>query len=277
METAAGECANCGAPLTAKYCAACGERRLERDHLKLSNFAAAAVEEITDLEHSKLLRTLQALFLQPGLLTNEYLRGRRQSFIGPVKVYLTIFALSFLIYSIYQPTAVYDVQTFLNQDSNGNWQTVLSAVEKKVHLPQNAVIAEVNTRWRSYVTLTQGLYPLGLAVLLQIIYLRSRRYFVEHLIFSLHFNSVAFGVFVLLWPVYAIVGLRFTLAYSIVSTVSLLLPLVWLLIAVRRVYGQSWSMTTLKSITVAIGYLIMSALVSVATLGLAFLMLLRSG
>lgn len=41
------------------------------------------------------------------------------SFVGPVKLQLTIFALSFLLDSLYHPTSVYDVRIFLNFDPAG--------------------------------------------------------------------------------------------------------------------------------------------------------------
>jgi hypothetical protein len=78
-------CLNCGAPLTGRFCARCGEEKIDRDHLKLGAFAHRALEEFTDLEHSKFLGTLSSLILRPGFLTQEYLGGRKKAYLGPLK------------------------------------------------------------------------------------------------------------------------------------------------------------------------------------------------
>ena len=49
-----------------------------------------ALEEFTDLEHSKLFRTLFSLIGRPGFLTQEYLRGRKKAYVGPVRGYVKI-------------------------------------------------------------------------------------------------------------------------------------------------------------------------------------------
>ncbi|MEO7724538.1 MAG: DUF3667 domain-containing protein [Chthoniobacterales bacterium] len=159
-------CANCQAQLVDEYCSQCGERRLDRDRLRLGAFLRGSFEEITDFEHSKLLRTLKLLVFQPGVLTNEYLRGWRQSFIGPVKIYLTIFALSFLLYSFYGPTSVYDVRTFVTSDKTGVWQAELQKLVALTHLTEPVLLDEINARWRRYINHTQAIYPLSIALML---------------------------------------------------------------------------------------------------------------
>jgi len=121
-------CLNCGAPLSGPFCAQCGEEKIDRDHLKLGSFAHRALEDFTDLEHSKFFGTLFSLFARPGFLTQEYLRGRKRAYIGPVKLYLTIFAISLFLYSIYRPVAVYDMRAITAADPRGNWQRVLHDV-----------------------------------------------------------------------------------------------------------------------------------------------------
>ncbi|MGI9167763.1 MAG: DUF3667 domain-containing protein [Pyrinomonadaceae bacterium] len=38
------------------------------------------------IEHSKLWKTFSALVFRPGLLTNEYLAGRKSRYLTPLKV-----------------------------------------------------------------------------------------------------------------------------------------------------------------------------------------------
>jgi hypothetical protein len=96
-----------------EYCSRCGQRRLADDHLSLKHFIHEAVVHVGDFEHTKIYRTVVALLIRPGLLTNEYLAGRRADWITPLKLYLTIFTTSFFLYSAFKSVALYDVSTLL--------------------------------------------------------------------------------------------------------------------------------------------------------------------
>src|SRR5262249_14735689 len=89
-------CANCGATLTGEYCQTCGQKRFSRHDLTLRHFAEHAIHEVTHLDSSKILRTLAALVFKPGWLTKEYLAGRRERYVNPIRLYLTISAVFFL-------------------------------------------------------------------------------------------------------------------------------------------------------------------------------------
>ncbi|HEX4584748.1 MAG TPA: DUF3667 domain-containing protein [Burkholderiaceae bacterium] len=92
-----GACRNCGAPANLNFCPQCGQATrlhppsvLEFVHEVVSHYVAA---------EGKLWRTLALLALQPGRLTVEYLSGRRQRYIVPLRLYLTA---SFLFFAVAQ-------------------------------------------------------------------------------------------------------------------------------------------------------------------------------
>jgi hypothetical protein len=91
-------CANCGAPLTGEYCAACGQRHEPHVHT-LTHFAGEAFESITHAD-SRLWRTLGYLLAKPGRLTREFFDGRRARFLPPFRLYLVISLLFFLVTSL---------------------------------------------------------------------------------------------------------------------------------------------------------------------------------
>ncbi len=277
MEQPENICANCDAPLTGEYCSRCGERRPDRARLKLSAFLGTAVQEVTDLEHSKLLRTLKILFFAPGVLTNEYLRGRRTSFLGPLKIYLLMFALSFFLYTVYQPTSVYDVRTFVNADPSGGWKAQLQRLAEITQLSEPVLIQELNGRWRRYLNLTQVIYPLSLGLVLQLLYLGRRRFFAEHLVMALHFSAVVSGLNIVFWPLYMVSGVQLTTVYWIQTNFMLFLIFVWLLVACRRVYGGSWLASGLKALLLELGYYVVGIAITLLALGWAVFSLIRSG
>lgn len=91
-------CANCGAELHGPFCHACGqpEKTPIRDLLSLTSDAAGYVFDLD----SRLLRTLGLLFFRPGRLTEQYLSGKRVSFVKPLRMYLVVSFLMFIAIGI---------------------------------------------------------------------------------------------------------------------------------------------------------------------------------
>jgi len=88
-------CANCGAELHGKYCAACGQRH-DPHIYGVAHFAGEAVESISHAD-SRLWRTLWYLLSRPGFLTREFFAGRRISYLPPFRLYLVISVVFFLV------------------------------------------------------------------------------------------------------------------------------------------------------------------------------------
>lgn len=270
------QCVSCGAPLTGDYCAHCGERRPDRNHFRFARFLHRAFEEITDFEHSKLLKTVRLLLIAPGRLTAEYLRGSLRPYIGPIKLYLTFFALYLFLYSIYQPAAVYDVNFILGQDTTQAWHKEVTTIAQKRHIPEAQVIFEANAHWRNYLYFSEIIYPLVLGIFLSLVYLGQRRYYAEHLIFALAFLSFAYLIQILLWPVYAIVGVKLSVAYFLITIPVLLGSMIYLGLALRRVYQESWMRTVLKTIFLYLFYFFLTGAVAAISLILALKMTLHA-
>jgi Protein of unknown function (DUF3667) len=97
---AAVPCENCGAPLSGRFCAACGQR-VEPAVQSLWHFLRVAAEDLSHAD-SRLWRTLAALLFKPGFLTREFLAGRRARYLPPVRLYLVLSVAFFLVASAVQ-------------------------------------------------------------------------------------------------------------------------------------------------------------------------------
>jgi hypothetical protein len=64
--------------------------------MTLRAFAAYAVEALTNAD-SKLYATLRTLVLRPGVLTREFMAGRRKPYVGPLQIFLVCNVLFFLL------------------------------------------------------------------------------------------------------------------------------------------------------------------------------------
>ncbi|MBW4891936.1 DUF3667 domain-containing protein [Mucilaginibacter sp. HMF5004] len=89
------DCLNCGAELQGHYCHVCGQENLQ---LK-ENFGHLVVHIVGDYFHfdEKFFHTIKPLFFKPGKLTIEYMEGRRTQYLHPIKMYIFISLIFFLL------------------------------------------------------------------------------------------------------------------------------------------------------------------------------------
>lgn len=86
------------------------------------------------------------------------------------------------------------------------------------------------------------------ALFLKILYLRGKRLYIEHLIFSVHFHTFIFVVFILTTLLYSVTnGSEWSLLPCFVIPV-------YSLFALRKVYENTWFKTIVKSILLSIAY-----------------------
>jgi len=138
---------------------------------------------------------------------------------------------------------------------NPDWQHNLNNFIKQ---PDKDKADALNHGFLAYVPyMLIGALPL-FALYLKLIYFRSSFRYGEHLVFALHSNSLAFLIASLMivvpgsvgWAVMAFYlsgkGLPAVTAWDFVQIIPLLYLLVYLPIAMRRVYGGSWLATCVR-------------------------------
>lgn len=94
-ERAEKVCLNCHTELIGRYCHACGQENLEpRENLwhLITHYAY----DITHFD-GKFFSTLKYLLIRPGHLPGEYLKGKRASYLHPIRMYVFTSAIFFLI------------------------------------------------------------------------------------------------------------------------------------------------------------------------------------
>ena len=89
------DCLNCGAILEGKFCHNCGQENLEMKE----SFGHMMNHAVSDYFHFdyQFFHTLKPLFFKPGFLTTEYLAGRRARYLHPVKMYIFISLVYFIV------------------------------------------------------------------------------------------------------------------------------------------------------------------------------------
>jgi len=238
VETAAGieadACASCGAPLAGEWCHACGERRRTPEQLSLRHSLRELGDEF-DVD-SRAVRSLRLLLLHPGALTLEFIRGRRRPYLGPLRMYLTVFAVALF------------VTMLVPQTSPQQPNRLVAALKQLVHaiavrrgMTDAAAEKALEQTTAQHVTWLSLLIPLVFAVFLFAFFHRRRRWFGEHLVFATHFGTFNYLVALLLIP-FQLVAMQLVgpAVATVVAGVAVFPMFAWMMVAVRRVYGSGW-------------------------------------
>lgn len=87
-------CANCGSDIAASYCGSCGQHRFQPQDRRFPHLVREFTEALTDLD-GRFWRSLGALLFRPGLLSRDYIAGRRARWMSPVSLFLLANVLYF--------------------------------------------------------------------------------------------------------------------------------------------------------------------------------------
>jgi hypothetical protein len=183
-------CRGCGAAVDARFCGACGEEWTAGRDYSLRRFARESVAAVADLD-STLLRTLAALVGCPGELTAAYFGGARRRYLAPLKVFFVCNVVFFFVQSVTHMSMLSSpLHVYLHYDP---FQRVARGIVQH-RLAERGTTADAYgavfdpesvSQAKTLVILMCPMLALPLAAL----YARSRRYFVEHLVFALHFYA----------------------------------------------------------------------------------------
>ena len=297
-------CENCGAVLTGQYCGQCGQRASGR-LIRFPDLIREAFGDLFELD-SRLWRTLIPLAVRPGQLTRDYLMGRRVRYMPPFRMYLVL-SLLFFIVAFFNPRerlpilfeagppATQDLSAELELALEGEnvcddiadfdpntmpgWLSKRLTRERLVDACENT-LAEGETGFRSLGNRMLENIPAGLFVLLPVmafvlmaIHPLSGRYYVEHLLFVLHFHSFIFLLLTIDSALARAVnpdGWTDNVAELAVFATIIYVP-VYLYKSLRRVYESGHLATALRLFVLTNSYIVgLALIVAISALLAAF-------
>ncbi len=268
-------CPNCGVPFTDTYCSRCGEKRLNPEDYSLKNLFKQLVHHATSLD-SRIARSLWLLLVKPGLLSREFLSGKRKKYVHPLKLFLLVNAIYFLV----QPYShVRGFNTNLYSHLNRQLYSPLARQILYRKFPdknippsyRNRFNARGHTLARSLVFIMVFMFTLLVALLEA----RSRRYLIEHLIFSLHFYAFILFYEYSVFMAVAVPTLIFFHTKHIelyLSISSLLVTGTYLFFSVGTFYPQSRAKRLLKALVLTVGVFAITSVYRFVLFGLTFLL-----
>lgn len=294
-------CLNCGASLSGPFCATCGQRDIP-PYPSVRELAVDAVAEFSGWD-GRLASTLRALFERPGMLTHEFLEGRRVRYISPLRLYLLASLVYFLIAAAAPDvrigaqgrgtTSIGGIQVGVTTSSKGapesrpervanaasealDKKQPLTAAEREAALKDIASAPAViqpflrravedpgGFKRRLIETMPRMLFAL-LPVFAGIVAIFYRgRKYPEHLYFAIHLHAF---VFLALAMTELLKFTRVPALAALGGVVAVCWIPVYATLAFRRVYGGSWGRTIAKELGIGAIYAIVS--------GMAFVIML---
>jgi hypothetical protein len=118
-------CLNCKSVIYGRFCHVCGQENTEPKE----SFWGLITHFVYDITHfdGKFFDTTRYLLFRPGYLALEYLRGRRASYLNPIRMYIFTSAFFFILFF-----------SFLKDDSSGK----LVLTDQKIDLVNRRVKLE---------------------------------------------------------------------------------------------------------------------------------------
>jgi hypothetical protein len=125
---------------------------------------------------------------------------------------------------------------------------MLKKTAAKRNIPFEQLAERIEHRWQKNMSVFNLLSIVVIAATLKLLYVRRRRFFAEHLVFSTHYMCFAYVMSIALWPVYVAVGVQQSASNYVLVVLTSILSILYLFVGMRRVYGQGGGKTVLKSV-----------------------------
>jgi hypothetical protein len=296
-------CLNCGHFVAERFCSHCGQENIETK-VTFKHQLSHVIGDITHFD-SKFFRTVKFLFTKPGFLTLEYLKGKRISYVDPVRLFVFTSFLFFLMLGLLphktqknetinfnfnlntgETKKMYlsDTTTYLNAlqiDSESmniinKYKNVEDYTRTQAALPKNErdgfftrklIISTIDKRdlgkalgLKSVIESNKEAFlhkmHYGIlillpffALLLKLLFRKSKLFYAEHLIFSFHLHTFI----LLLWILSLVIDSVFN-----ISTLNYFLLgfLIYQIIALKKMFQNSITKTILKTILLFTSYVV---------------------
>jgi hypothetical protein len=246
MLDAPWRCPACQVEVTTRFCARCGEEPVSPRDLTLRGIAGRLVHAFTSID-ARTARSAWKLVRHPGELTRVWVAGIRKPYVSPFQLFLVANAVFFAIqWATGENVFSSSLESHLHhQDWSEVARSALSRhlAETRMPIEQYAPIFDRAVVLNAKSLIVLMTVPFGL--LLPLVFLRARRPFMTHVVFSLHlytFLLLLFCVALLIAKLCAMLGLgglESAPVDNVLSVANLLACALYLYVAIGPVYGSA--------------------------------------
>tara|TARA_R110000868_G_scaffold306734_4_gene568154 strand:+ start:24419 stop:25186 length:768 start_codon:yes stop_codon:yes gene_type:complete len=233
-------CLNCGETVLGNYCSNCGQK-FQPTKLPLKLFLEDAVETLFNIDN-RWFKTLKDLFLKPGKVTREYIEGKRAQYLPPLRIYLSISIVYFLLVQWSESDQIFFINFSDDENSIGDLGTII----------QYMVFFMV---------------PF-FALFTKLFYRKRKAYYVEYLILSFHIHTVWFVLLMIelftIWLEASFEQSWVEILAIIISAPAQLATFIYIVFYLKRTFEQGWLISSAKTMGIMILYMIVLVLLIAA-------------
>jgi hypothetical protein len=282
------ECLNCGTRLTVSqsYCPECGQANHDLN-IPVRHLLEEFIEGAFHFD-KKSVRTILSLAFKPGFITSEFIKGKRHQYVAPVRLYIFISFLFFLLLSLLpgkhevvaseETPSTHVGLTFFDINSGelrGMKNSQLDSVMQSHGIERSMLNRYIMRQMRRVDTeghegfnhlLVKGISYMMFALMplfaffIFLLYRKKAQYYIGTLIFSIHFHCFVFLLLIVS------VAVNQLLETSITLLIPLIVSPIYLFLALRYVYADSRIRTIGKTIFIGVLQFISLAILFVATI-----------
>jgi len=261
-------CPNCGTHASGNYCYECGQQT----HLHRDTFWGLILHFFEHYFHydNKFWQTIRTLLFKPGELTVAYWKQQRMRYISPVSLYIFVsavyFTLGFILFPAQQKKGIEAAYSIRSITPNVIYKK--DSIDKQPIAPNSKaakfkdpgfVKAFTEKLVHTFPKIFFLMIPFT-ALLLKLLFIRRRDiYFVDHIVFSLHYHSFYFFAGLLAMTL----SLLPALAISILVGVSMyVLEFLYFVKGLKVVYNIGSGKSVLYTIIIGFCYLLTMGIIS---------------
>ncbi len=221
--------------------------------VSLSEFIKHSAKETFHVD-SRIFRTLKTLILKPGTLTREYFRSSGIRYVQPLKLYFIINFLFFLITPLLntQDFKVFEFDMSSLTSDNQFYQILVGNVLEKSNVSGEVFEERFDIHMKynqpALIFLTIPIF----AVFHWILNFGERKFFMEQLLFALHYLSFFLLLLMLLRIIYSFIEIFMFAGGDILVVLFLggiaILSFLYLIISIREFYSNNKAVSVIKSI-----------------------------
>ncbi len=140
-------CLNCGEQVAGRYCQRCGQENVVVKE-SIWHLLMHFIEDLTHFD-GKLWKTLKLLLFKPASLTRYYMDGKRATYLHPIRMYLFVSAVFFLVIFTGGPNSSSEIRTLVNSKDSTNATITklpvppkLASITKTVNVKPDSLVKE---------------------------------------------------------------------------------------------------------------------------------------
>jgi len=266
-------CRNCGTEMTGRYCHECGQDFFAGEGIPILQLIVQALDNILALE-GKTPRTLVNLLFCPGFLSDEYMNGRINRYVHPVKLFWMSTLIFFAIMISQLDVSNFDKDNDFNFkfgekeiNSSSSSDTIsknddvdykeIVKLKSKTNITSKEVFTTGYKYFSKYAPYIAFLFIPFFALLLVLFFRKRKIFYVHHLIFTVHFHTFLWIYCSLL----LLIKIFFHSQYpNWLSNILFYTPGIYFTFAIHRFYNpnvhtfKSWWQSLWKAVFISILY-----------------------